>query len=205
VPPVPSGGGVAALVLAAGAGTRLGMPKALVELDGELLVDRAVRMASTAGCEPVVVVLGAEASRIVSAARLEHAVVVVNDEWPTGMSTSLRCGLGALSALPADGAIVLLVDQPRVTPDVVRRMSRTWREERPAAVVATYGGEPRNPVLLDRAVWSDVAASVSGDTGAREWLRGHADLVATVACDDLASAVDIDTHADLAQLLEETR
>jgi len=181
------------------------MPKALVELDGELLVDRAVRIASAAGCEPIVVVLGADASRVVSTARLDHAVVVVNDDWPTGMSTSLRCGLGALDALTCDGAVVLLVDQPRVTPDVVRRLTQTWRDKRPAAVVATYDGELRNPVLLDRAVWSDVAASVSGDSGAREWLRGHADLVATVACDDLGSAVDIDTRADLAQLLEERR
>ncbi|MBV9291384.1 MAG: nucleotidyltransferase family protein [Frankiales bacterium] len=181
------------------------MPKALVELDGELLVDRAARVASAAGCDPVVVVLGAEASRVVSAARLEHAVVVVNDDWSTGMSSSLRCGLAALTDLPAGSAIVLLVDQPRVTPDVVRRLAETWRKARPSAVVATYSGEPRNPVLLDRAVWSDLAASVSGDTGAREWLRGHADLIATVACDDLGSAVDIDTRADLAQLQEETR
>ena len=189
----------AALVLAAGEGKRYGGPKALVDLDGELLVDRAVRVAHEAGCTPVVVVLGAAAADVVQTARLPDAIVVVNDDYSSGMASSLRCGLAALTDHGAPAAVVLLADQPRVGPDVVRRLVHAWRRGARAAV-ASYGQQPRNPVLLDASTWADVAATAQGDAGARVWLREHADEVELVACDDLGSDIDIDTPEDLRQL-----
>ena len=190
----------AGLVLAAGAGRRLGRPKALVELDGELLVDRAVRVLRESGCDPVVVVLGAQATDVVAAALLDRAVVVVNDGWSGGMGTSLRCGLTAVRDVGAADAVVLLVDQPRVGAAHVRRLLDR-RDERPA-VVAAYGGEPRNPALLAASVWDDVCAAAVGDVGARAWIRAHPDQVLAVACDDLGGDLDIDTADDLARLAE---
>ena len=190
----------AGLVLAAGAGARLGLgrPKALVEFDGELLVDRAVRVLAEAGCDPVVVVLGAAAGDVVAAAALDHAIVVVNDGWSDGMGSSLRCGLAAVSDLRADDAVVLLVDQPQVgVPHVRRLLDR--RGERPA-VVASYGGEVRNPALLAASTWLAVCESAVGEVGARAWIRAHPDQVLAVACDDLGGDIDIDTEADLARL-----
>ena len=192
----------AGLLLAAGAGRRFGLPKALVPFDGELLVDRAVDTLRAAGCAPVVVVLGAAAPEVVTAARLDGAVVVVNDAWAEGMGGSLRCGLTALSDLGAAAAIVALVDQPGISPELVRRLVAGRRDD-VSAVVATYAGQPRNPVLLAASVWSDVAASATGDTGARPWLRAHPDRVLEVACDDLGSADDIDGPDDLIRLQEE--
>lgn len=194
---------VAGLVLAAGEGRRFGSPKALVEVDGELLVDRAVRALHEAGCEPVVAVLGAAARNVVAAARLDDAVVIVNDGWPEGMGSSLRCGLSALAGVGAAATVVLLVDQPGVSSDVVRRLVEGWRRDTRSAVVASYDGKPRNPVVLDAAVWSAVAAGATGDMGARGWLRAHPDAVVEVACDDLGSADDIDTPADLTHYLED--
>ncbi|MCW2672465.1 MAG: hypothetical protein JWP14_1054 [Frankiales bacterium] len=196
-------GPVAGLVLAAGEGSRFGSPKALLALDGELLVDRAVRVLRDAGCEPVVVVLGAAAADVAGGADLSGAVVVVNGDWSEGMGSSLRCGLAALSDRGAAATVVLLVDQPRVSASVVRRLAQQWRSGDRPAVVASYAGEPRNPVVLDAAVWPAVAAMAVGDVGARGWLRAHVDEAAEVACDDLGSAVDIDTRADLTQLLED--
>jgi CTP:molybdopterin cytidylyltransferase MocA len=187
----------AGLVLAAGEGRRLGRPKALVTLDGVLLVDRAVRAARAGGCEPVVVVLGAAADEVVRAADLTGAVVVVNDGWSEGIGSSLRCGLRSLTDLDAPGAVVLLVDQPEVGVETVRRVIATWRESKARAVVASYDGKPRNPVLLDATTWPDVATTAHGDVGARAWLQAHRDEVAAVACDDLGSDADIDTPADL--------
>jgi CTP:molybdopterin cytidylyltransferase MocA len=198
----------AGLVLAAGAGTRMGSPKALLTLDGELLVDRAADMLRAAGCHPVVVVLGAAAREVVATARLDSAVVVVNDGWAAGMGGSLRCGLNALAGLEAQAVVVALVDQPHVTTGVVHRLVASWpdpaADDGIAAVVATYGGAPRNPVLLAASVWSEVSAEATGDKGAREWLRAHPDAVLQVACDDLGSAVDIDTPDDLTQFLEDS-
>jgi nicotine blue oxidoreductase len=191
----------AGLVLAAGEGRRFGGPKALIEIDGELLVDRAARLARDGGCDPVVVVLGAVADEVVGAAALDQTVVVVNDSWRAGIGSSLRCGLAALADQQAPAAVVLLVDQPEVRTEAVRRLVGAWQDGA-VAVAASYGGEARNPVLLDAAIWAEVCATAHGDVGARAWLREHANEVVAVACDDLGSDADIDTVADLHRLTE---
>ncbi|HVU73605.1 MAG TPA: nucleotidyltransferase family protein [Mycobacteriales bacterium] len=192
----------AGVVLAAGAGTRLGRPKALVRTGAELLVERAVRTVRAGGCDPVVVVLGAQAEDVRAAADLGDAVVVENAAWETGMGSSLRCGLDAAARTGAPAAVVALVDQPGITPAVVDRLVARWRDGA-VAVVATYGSEPRNPVVLDAAVWSEVADRATGDVGARAWLRANPERVVAVPCDDIAVADDIDTPADLAMLMTE--
>ena len=191
--------GCAALVLAAGSGSRLGTPKALVDLGGELLVDRAARVARDAGCEPVVVVVGASAPAVVERAVLPGAVVLVNDGWAEGIGSSVRLGLHALTEMGAAAAVVLLVDQPRVTAEVVRRVAGTRTAP---AVAASYGGRVGNPVRLEAAIWAEVCASAVGDVGARAWMRSHPHDVDVVACDDLGSDDDIDTRDDLARLVE---
>lgn len=187
----------AALILAAGEGSRLGQPKALVALNDEMLVDRAIRVAHDAGCDPVVVVLGASAHRVVQTAALDRAIVLVNEGWAEGIGSSLRCGLAALADKQAPAAVVLLVDQPEIGAETVRRVTDTWRDSEARAVAASYDGQMRNPVLIDAAIWPEVAELARGDTGARAWLRAHADQVTVVACDDLGSDADIDTAADL--------
>jgi len=190
---------VAGLLLAAGGGSRYGGPKALVELGGELLVDRAAHLLEAGGCAPVLVVLGAHADRVRAATDLPD--VVVAPDWADGMGASLRAGLAALAEGPAQACVIALVDQPLVGSAAVDRLRSAW-ESGAVAAVATYGGRPRNPVLLDRTVWADVAAAASGDAGARTWLRGHPDQVTPVPCDDTGSPYDIDTTEDLAALLD---
>ncbi len=96
---------VAGLVLAAGAGRRYGMPKALVPYEGSLLVERACRLVAEI-CDPVVVVLGAAADEVGERADLGAATVVVNPDWDTGMGSSLRVGLTAIAALrPSPGGL----------------------------------------------------------------------------------------------------
>ena len=191
--------GCAGLLLAAGEGKRLGTPKALVEVDGELLVDRAARMLAAGGCSPVVVVLGARAGEVTARAQLADAVVVVNDDWSQGMGSSLRVGLAVLADLGADRAVVSVVDQPRVGSDVVRRLVSL--PSGAPALAAAYDGRQGNPVRLDASVWADVAAAAEGDVGARAWMRAHPHSVEVVACDDLGVDDDIDTAEDLARLV----
>lgn len=184
---------VAGLVLAAGGGTRFGRPKALVRLHGELLVERTCGILTAGGCDPVVVVLGADAATVWASAALPSTVE--NPAWREGLGSSLRAGLAALD--PAVQAVVVaLVDQPFIGPAAVRRLIAAWRDGAVAAV-ATYAGQPRNPVLLARDVFAEVAATARGDVGARAWLRAHPEQVAAVPCDDTGSPYDIDTPADL--------
>lgn len=192
---------MAGVVLAAGAGRRLGQPKALVRLGGELLVERAVRTASDGGCDPVIVVLGSHADEVLEHARLGAAEVVVADNWSEGMGASLRAGIDAATARGCEAIAVILVDQPRIGPEALHRLSAAWKAGAVAAV-ATYDGRPRNPAVLDRSIWADVSAAAQGDTGARGWLRAHPDQVVEVPCDGTGDPVDIDTPLDLNALQE---
>jgi molybdenum cofactor cytidylyltransferase/nicotine blue oxidoreductase len=179
-------GSVAGLVLAAGAGRRYGMPKALVELGGSLLVERAVRTA-TAVCDPVVVVLGAQADEVRRRADLGPAVVVVNADWETGMASSLRAGLAALPD-GIDAALVSLVDMPGMTPGALERVAA--RSAPDALAVATYDGVRGHPVLLGSGHWPAVMRTLTGDEGARRYLA--ANDVVEVDCTGLADPTDLD-------------
>jgi CTP:molybdopterin cytidylyltransferase MocA len=194
---------VAGVLLAAGGGRRFGGPKALIEHSGELLVERGVRLLVVSGCSPVVAVLGAAADEVERRAHVEPAIVAVNPGWEEGIGSSVRVGLHTLDAVADVGAaVVALCDQPHVGPAVVERLVAAWEMGAPAAVAA-FGGEPRNPVLLDRSLWDDVVRSARGDVGARGFLRTRPDLVTEVECGDIASAADIDTPEDLVLLSDE--
>jgi CTP:molybdopterin cytidylyltransferase MocA len=180
---------VAALVLAAGGGRRYGMPKALVEYEGSLLVERAVRTA-TAVCDPVLVVLGARAVDVWRTADLGGATVLANRDWETGMASSLRTGLDGLRGWPGrvDAALVLLVDMPGMTPAALERMAAQAAPD--VLAVPTYDGVRGHPVLLGREHWAGVAASATGDEGARRYLSAHP--VTEVDCTGLADPTDLD-------------
>ena len=189
---------VAGIVLAAGAGTRFGGPKALVRLDGERLVDRAVATLRRGGCAPVAVVQGAADLDDVD------ATVLDNRDWATGMGSSLRVALRYLAAdapapeddAPITAAVILLVDTPWVGDEAVARLVAASADGC-AAAQATYDGRPGHPVLLGRATWDDVAATAAGDRGARAWLRTHRELVLDVPCDGTGDPRDVDVPADL--------
>lgn len=176
------------LLLAAGAGSRMGMPKALVRDEaGEPWLTRAVAVLRDGGCADVTVVLGARAEEAqdLLPAGVE---VVVADDWDSGMAASLRSGLVAIAASAGTAALVHLVDLPDVTADVVRRVAADDRPGRLAR--ATYDGRPGHPVLIGRDHWSGVLADARGDRGARGYLARHG--VVGVECGDLATGVDVD-------------
>jgi CTP:molybdopterin cytidylyltransferase MocA len=191
----------AGLLLAAGAGRRMGGPKALVELDGQQLVRRALRVLAEGGCAPLVVVLGASAERVAPLVPDDVRVVVAED-WAEGMGASLRAGLDALASLDVDSAVVHLVDLPGVTPEAVARLAATATPDAPTADAlarAAYAGIPAHPVLLGRSHWAGIREAASGDAGARGYLRGNP-AVRLVECGDVAEPDDVDTPEQLARL-----
>ncbi|MFJ9082162.1 NTP transferase domain-containing protein [Streptomyces sp. NPDC102384] len=195
-----STGTVAGLLLAAGGGRRLGgRPKALLQHHGRPLVEHAVRILRAGGCDPVHVVLGAAVGDVRERAVLEGCQVTENPDWEDGMGSSLRAGLEALADTEADAALVLLVDQPGIGAAAVARVLEAGAS--PASLAAAaYGGERGHPVLFGRDHWAGIAASASGDRGARAYLKERAGVLELVECGDIAEAYDIDTEADLEHL-----
>lgn len=188
---------VAGVLLAAGEGSRFGRPKALVELGGQTLAERGITLLRAGGTDPVLIVTGAAQVDL----RPEHqARTVYNGEWRTGMGSSLRAALRALTELEAGqeiGAVVVaLADQPLVGAEAVGRLIAAYQAGADVAVAA-YGGKPRNPVLLAREHWPEVIATATGDQGARAFLRARPELVTLVECGDTGRPDDIDTPADL--------
>lgn len=185
---------VAGVLLAAGEGSRLGMPKALLRVGGRPLVERGASLLREAGCDPVLAVVGAEAEEVRPLVP-PGIVIVENERWRQGMGSSLGCGLAALEE-DVGAALLALVDQPGITVPACERLITTWRQGA-RAVVATYEGAQRNPVILDRSLWAEATAAATGDRGARALLRTKPWLVTTVACEDVADPSDIDTREDL--------
>lgn len=173
---------IAGVLLAAGAGRRMGMPKALVD---DWLV-RSIEVLREGGCDDVLVVLGAAADE--ARERLpEGQRVVVADDWDSGMGASLRVGLEALGP-DVDAAVVHLVDLPDVGADVVARVVST--DSISGLARATYTGVPGHPVLIRRDHWAGVIEAAVGDQGARGYLSTHD--VRLVECGDLAGGNDVD-------------
>ncbi|MDP1711343.1 MAG: nucleotidyltransferase family protein [Candidatus Nanopelagicaceae bacterium] len=180
-----------ALVLAAGNGSRMGTPKAKIEIDDERLVDRAVSMLKEAGCTDVYVVLGAWIGDVAG------AKVIINENWREGIGSSLRTGLAHISSMPnVESVMISLVDLPGLTAAAAVQILLAPGE----IVVGTFEGKPGHPVKFSRMHWQGIIDSAVGDVGAQRYLSSRSDVV-YLELDKWASGKDVDTRADLALFL----
>jgi molybdenum cofactor cytidylyltransferase len=182
---------ISGLVLAAGAATRFGSAKQLVDLDGRPLLEHSILAVVASPVGRVVVVLGSGAEEVLQAVDLHGADAVVCERWAEGQSASLACGLAELAG--SEAVVVTLGDQPFVSPDAIRRVMAA-RGSGAAAVRATYDGAPGHPVLLERRLFERMR-DVTGDHGARNLLISV--QTREVPCDDLGGGQDVDTPAQL--------
>ena len=179
------------IILAAGSGSRMGTPKATLEINGERLIDRAVSLFHGAGIKDVCVVLGAWQGLV------PDAEVLINPDWETGMGSSLRVGLDYVEKRSEfTEAIITLVDLPGLTSAAIRAIADSAHE----IVMATFNSKPGHPVKFARKYWKEIAQSADGDAGARNFLKGRDD-VTKIALENLATGKDIDTPEDLAGYL----
>ncbi|MEG3615506.1 MULTISPECIES: nucleotidyltransferase family protein [Isoptericola] len=185
---------VCGLVLAAGAGTRFGGPKGLARTtSGDPWVRRAVAMLQDAGCDEVLVAVGARGPEV-AALVPPSARAVTAASWADGLAATLRAGLDAAARGDAEVLVVTPVDTPDAPPEAVRRvLDRAAREAATpddALARAVYSGRPGHPVLLGRAHWGEVRATLTGDAGAGRYLAARGALA--VECGDLWSGHDVD-------------
>jgi molybdenum cofactor cytidylyltransferase len=189
-------GGVAGVLLAAGASTRMGSNKLLVQLEGESLLRRAARIALEAGLDPLVVVLGHQADRCEEELCGLECRPVVNPDHALGQGSSLEAGLRALPA-GTGAAVVLLADMPLVTPAMVRALVARWHATGAALILSDYDGVLAPPALYARALFDELSAG--GEAPGKRVLARHRTEALTLPV-PAAALADVDRPEDLGRL-----
>jgi molybdenum cofactor cytidylyltransferase len=185
-------GAVAGVVLAAGSSTRLGRNKLFIELEGESLLRRVVRRVSTAGLDPVVVVLGHEADRVREELSGLQVVPVLNPEYMQGVNSSLRTGIMAVSQAAA--AVVVLADMPFVTTAMISTFVDRYRTSAAPLVISDYSGVNAPPMLYDRSLFNELL-SMQGEGCGKQVVKRHRDEALSVVWPEEA-LTDLDVPED---------
>jgi molybdenum cofactor cytidylyltransferase len=187
---------IAALILAAGQSRRMGdRNKLLEEIDGKALAVSVADAARSSKARPIIVVTGFESERIETALTGHDMIFTHNPDYAQGMSTSLRRGL---DTLPSDiqGVVVCLGDMPHLKAHHINRLIDAFDPVTRPICVPVAGGKRGNPVLWGRQFFEELKA-VDGDTGGRDVIHRHQDKVRSVAIEDEAVLLDIDSPEEL--------
>jgi len=196
---------VAAVLLAAGAGERIGRrPKCLLELGGVPLIRRMLIALSGAGVDELVVVLGHHAEQIAPVVENFPVTVVHNPHPEAGQVSSQRLGLAALSG-KCDAVVVALADQPLLNAQDISAVIGAWKKRPPGAEVVypEVQGERGNPVMFSADVREQILAG-EANVGCRQWQSRHPQMVAPFVTDNRRYRVDIDTLEDVERFERET-
>lgn len=189
---------VGAIVLAAGESSRMGEPKQLLKIEGTSLLRRAAETATQSGCSPVVVVLGCDAERMLPELASLDLHPIVNADWRRGIGSSIKCGASRVreNSPDIDAILILLVDQPFVTPGALRQLMSAFEQSGKAACVSSYGETFGPPVVVGRAFFPQLLALPDAHGAKSIWANSPGD-VATFPCEE--AAIDLDTPEDLAR------
>jgi molybdenum cofactor cytidylyltransferase len=192
------------IVLAAGASSRMGSPKAalLSGQTGETLVARVVRTLLVGGVPDVRVVAGAhiDAVRRAMPSHERRALVIEHPGWQQGQLSSLLAGLDAIDGPLLEAALVTLVDVPLVRPETVAAVIAAWRRTRAPIVRPAHGDRHGHPVIFDRAVFADLR-SADPREGAKAIFAKHRERILDVAVEDEGAFIDIDTPGEYERVL----
>ena len=197
-PRQPSPGRIGVVLLAAGGSTRLGSPKQLLVYRGKTLLRHAAETALATNCRPVVAVLGSGAAALRAELAGLEVATVENADWGKGMGTSVRLGV-ASSGTAADAVLLMLCDQPLVTPVMLSRLVTAFRQNPDAGIAAAaYHGTVGVPALFARAHFDELLA-LPDDAGARSVLQRHRGYLLAVPMPE--AAIDIDTREQYERLI----
>ena len=189
---------IAAIILAAGKSQRLGYPKALLSLGNETFSHRLLRLAREAGADPIRIVLGYRAREFRRQLELPEEAVLVNPRYEEGQLSSLQCGLRGLDC---DAALILPVDHPMVTAQLLRQIVGRFLQTRALAVIPTHKGRGGHPTLFSRALFPELLED-SLEDGARTVLSRHRAEICYLPATDPAAIMDVDTPDDYRRLLQ---
>jgi molybdenum cofactor cytidylyltransferase len=182
-----------ALILAAGASRRFGSPKQLARIAGRPMLHAVLSRAVEVAGHSVTVVLGAHAAELAPLLSHSPASIAINRDWELGMSSSIRAGLARIPGT-ADAVMILLVDQPSVTTEDLRRLVGAWRRQPDYIAAAQYGTTTGAPAIFPHWCFRELT-ELRGDRGAGALIQRHADRVVRVPM--ATAGLDVDTPEDL--------
>ncbi len=183
---------VAIIILAAGASTRMGTPKQLLVYRGRSLLRHITEIAVDSICQPVVVVLGANAEKIRSQVSQLPIQVVENLQWTEGMSASIRVGIQLLNSLPdnIEAVVLALCDQPFLSTQIINQLVEAYRSTRKPLIASEYAGTLGVPALFDRCLFPELIALKEAE-GAKQIIKKYTDNIFRFPFPE--GAIDIDT------------
>jgi len=195
---------IGAIILAAGASSRLGEPKQLLKFKGKTLLRRAVETAIVSNCHPVVVVLGANAEKVKDQISDLSVETIVCENWADGIGASIKSGMTKMLEIAPNSAaiLILLCDQPFVTTETIARLTTTFQAAKKPVAACEYQNTSGVPALFAREMFDELL-KLSGDTGAKSLFRKHADKLAKISAPE--AAFDVDTRQDYEKLSMITR
>jgi molybdenum cofactor cytidylyltransferase len=189
----------AALVLAAGRASRMGVNKLVSELDGLPLIAHVVDAALVSRASSVTVVVGESQSEVQKALALRQVRFVSNPDTDGGLASSLATGLLALGS-DVDGAVVCLGDMPRVRCQHIDALIEAFETTERSRICAPVHRDRRGNPVLWPARWFVELTKLRGDIGGRQILRAHASEIELVPVDDPGVLIDVDTPEALVAL-----
>jgi len=185
---------ISAIVLAAGESTRMGFPKLLLSIKGRSLLQHVIDNALQSKVSEVIVVLGADATKLRRETKQSQVQIIENSSYKEGLSSSLKVGLQAISP-QAQAVLVLLADQPLVSHAVIDALIDKYEESGSIIMAPVYNGKRGNPVLFDSSLIPELLR-VTGDKGGREIIEKHLAQLATVDFESTIIGSDIDSWDD---------
>jgi molybdenum cofactor cytidylyltransferase len=185
----------AAIILAAGQSSRLGQPKQLLKYQNKTLLQHAIDTAKLSSVQSILVVLGSNADTILKETDTAGIYVIINNDWQSGMASTIRSGINVLQTLDltTDGAILMVCDQPFVTPDLLNGLIEKQKETGVPIIASQYADSVGTPALFQKQFFSELMG-VSGDAGAKKIMMQNSDLLATISFPQ--GSIDIDTIDD---------
>jgi molybdenum cofactor cytidylyltransferase len=174
---------LAAVILSAGASTRMGRPKALLPYREGTFLEHLIQVSRDPRIGVTRVVLGAGAEKIQAVAKLDESIVVINPDWELGQLSSIWAGVRSLENVETDGIILCPVDHPLVSARLVSELVDRFYEEKKAIVLPTYKGKRGHPVIFSRQLFGELLAAPA-ETGARTVVWAHAADVLEVPTDE---------------------
>lgn len=186
---------ICGIILAAGEGKRMGKVKLTLPLGDKQLIEWVLQAVKLAPLDKYFLVVRPEDKEMIKIGESWGAEIVLNPEYRSGMSSSIRKALDQISSEVVEGIFILLGDQPLINPSIIFKMLKAFTPGKREIVVPFYKDKPGNPVLFDN-YWRDELLKLSGDVGGRVLIKAHPERIKRVKIPDESIFLDIDREED---------